>query len=226
MGDGHLRPRALVLGPEKKLYVGSFAPYGELGGSLGVFDPALGRPVENYRNLVKGQSISALAYDTVSGLVFGGSDVAGGGGTQPSESQAFFFVWDPVEKRVVEATALVKGDTGTPAMCVAEGKAFVVTGPSNTLSVWDIKEKRVVDQRSIEFGEMVEISMGQHTDGLIYGLTRKGVVRIDPRTYAVTSMGEYAPGIDAGWVMNEHGIFFASGVNLVRWNWGRTKVTN
>ncbi len=219
MGDGHLRPRALILGPEKKLYVGSFASYGELGGSLGVFDPALGKPVENYRNLVKDQSISALAYDAGSGLVFGGSDVAGGGGTEPSASQAFFFVWDPVEKRAVESAALVKGDTGTPAMAAAGGKVFVVTGPSNTLSVWNIKEQRVVDQKPIAFGEMVEISMGRHTDGAVYGLTKKGVVRIDPETHEVKLMAEYAPGVDAGWVMNEHGIFFASGVRLVRWSW-------
>ena len=223
MGDGHLRPRALILGPENRFYVGSFAPYGEFGGSLGVFDPALGKPVENYRNLVKNQSISALAYDPESGLVFGGSNVAGGGGTTPSESQAFFFAWDSVEKRAVDTAALVKGDTGTPAMAAAEGKVFVVTSPSNTLSVWSVKEKRVVDQRPIEFGEMVEISLGRHTDGALYGLTKKGVIRIDPATHAVTFMGEYAPGVDAGWVLNEHGIFFASGVHLVRWNWGQAK---
>jgi len=221
MGDGHLRPRALIEGPGKKFWVGSFAPYGEFGGSLGVFDPALGKPVENYRNLVKNQSISALAYDPKSGLIFGGSDVAGGGGTTPSESQAYFFVWDPVEKRTIEAAALVKGDTGTPAMTVTGGQVFLVTSPSNTLSVWNIKEKRVVDQRPIDGGPMVEISMGTHTDGMVYGLTKKGVIRIDPKTYEVKLLGEYAPGVSAGWVMNKHGIYFASGVHLVWWAWPR-----
>ncbi len=221
MGDGHLRPRALVLGPEKKFYVGSFAPYGELGGSLGVFDPALGKPVENYRNLVKDQSISALAYDPDSGLVFGGSDVQGGGGTSPSESQALFFAWDPAAKKLVETAALVKGDTGTPAMTVAGGKVLVVTSPSNTLSVWDIKGRRVVVQKPVDCGPMVEISLGLHTDGAVYGLTKKGVFRIDPKTYEVKLLGEYAPGVDAGWVMNKHGIYFASGVHLVRWAWPR-----
>ena len=42
-------------------------------------------------------------------------------------------------------------------MAAAGGKVFVVTRPSNTLSVWNIKEKRVVDQQPIDFGEMVEI---------------------------------------------------------------------
>jgi hypothetical protein len=219
MGDGHLRPRALVEGPGKKFWVGSFAPYGELGGSLGVFDPALGKPVENYRNLIKNQSISALAYDANSGLIFGGSDVAGGGGTSPSESQALFFVWDPAAKKLVETAPLVKGDTGTPAMTVAAGKVFVVTSPSNTLSVWDIKQKRVINQRPIDCGPMVEISMGTHTDGKVYGLTKKGVLRIDPKTHEMKLAGAYEPGVDAGWVMNDHGIYFASGVHLIRWVW-------
>ncbi len=61
--------------------------------------------------------------------------------------------------------------------------------------------------------------MGTHTDGAVYGLTAKGVMRIDPKTHEVKLVGEYAPGVNAGWVMNGHGIFFASGVHLVRWSW-------
>jgi hypothetical protein len=215
MGDGHLRPRALILGPEQKFYVGSFAPYGELGGSMGVFDPVLGKTVENYRHLIRNQSISALAFDPKSNLVFGGSDVAGGGGTTPAEHQALFFVWDPVAKKLAQTAPLVPGDIGTPAMTIAGGKVFVVTLPSNTLSVWDIASKQVIDRRPIDFGTMVEISMGTHTDGMIYGLTRKGVIRIDPRTYEIKLMAAYEPGINVGWVMN----YFGSGVHLIRWEW-------
>ena len=199
--------------------MGSFAPYGEFGGSMGVFDPAVGRPVENHRNIVKNQSISALAYDPKSGLIFGGSDVQGGGGTKPTETQAMFFVWDPTAKKMLDTEALVKGDTGTPAMAVAAGKVFVVTSPSNTLSVWDIKSRKIVKQAVIDSGRLIDISMGVRTDGAIYGLTKRGVIRIDPKTYEVKLVGAYAAGVDAGWVMNKHGIFFASGVHLVRFNW-------
>jgi hypothetical protein len=219
MGDGHLRPRALILGPENKFYVGSFAPYGELGGSMGVFDPTLGKPVENYRQLIRNQSIAALAYDPKSGLVFGGSDIAGGGGTSPSESQALFFVWDPVAKKLLQTAPLVEGDTGTPGLTVADGKVFAVTLPSNTLSVWDIAQRRVIDRRPIDCGTMVEISLGTHTDGMIYGLTRKGVIKIDPKTREIRLLAAYEPGVSVGWVMNADGIYFASGVRLIRWEW-------
>ena len=219
MGDGHLRPRALILGPGKKFYVGSFAPYGELGGSMGVFDPALGKTVENYRHLIRNQSISALAYDPKSGLVFGGSDIGGGGGTSPSEATALFFVWDPAARKLLKTAPLVEGDTGTVAMTVARGKVFVVTRPSNTLSIWDIAGGKVIDRRPIDCGDAVEISLGTHTDGRIYGLTEKGVMRVDPKTHEIRLLAAYEPGVSVGWVMNAEGIYFASGVRLIRWEW-------
>lgn len=219
MGDGHLRPRALILGPERKFYVGSYAPYGELGGSMGVFDPVAGKVVENYRHLIPNQSISALAYDPDSNLVFGGSDISGGGGTKPSEKEAVFFVWDPVAKKIIKQLVLVEGDSNTTAMTVAGGKVFIVTRPSNTLVVWDIRRQEVVERRPIPYGPLVEICLGTHTDGMIYGLTRQAVIQIDPRTSEVRQMARWEPGVRCGWVMNRDGIYFASGVRLIRWAW-------
>jgi hypothetical protein len=67
---------------------------------------------------------------------------------------------------------------------------------------------------------MVEISLGTHTDGAVYGPNKKGVMRVDSKTFEVKLVGEHAPGVTAGWVPNEHSIHFASGVHLVRWEWG------
>ena len=39
VGDGHLRPRAMIRGPGGLIYIGSEPPYGQLGGALGVWDP-------------------------------------------------------------------------------------------------------------------------------------------------------------------------------------------
>jgi len=218
MGDGHLRPRALILGPEDKLYVGSFAPYGELGGAMGVFDPVEGKVTESTRHLIPNQSISALAYDEQSGLIFGGSDIAGGGGTKPSEKEAAFFVWDPQAKQLLQTVPLA-GDTNVAAMTVAAGKVFFVTRPSNTLRVWDIATQALVGQYPIVHGGIVEICMGLHTDGMIYALTRNAVIRIDPGSCEIAKMADYEAGVRCGWVMNEDGITFASGVHLVRWEW-------
>src|SRR2546428_4702053 len=58
IGEGHLRPRAMIRGPGELIYVGSEPPYGELGGALGVWDPKQNHTVENYRNLITNQSIA------------------------------------------------------------------------------------------------------------------------------------------------------------------------
>ena len=221
MGDGHLRPRAVIVGPGRRLYVGSYAKYGELGGAMGVFDPVAGKVVENYRNLIPNQSISALAYDAESGLVFGGSDISGGGGTTPTEKQAVFFVWDPVAKKLLRQDAAVKGDTNTTAMTVAGGKVFVVSRPSNTLSVWDLKGNTWLGHYPVPFGAVVEVAMGLHTDGMIYALTREGIIQVNPQTCEVRQLAHYEGGVSCGWVMNRDGIYFASGVHLIRWEWPR-----
>lgn len=219
MGDGHLRPRAVILGPQQQIYVGSYAPYGELGGAMGVLDPATGKVTENYRNLIPNQSICALAYDAASNLIFGGTSIAGGGGTQPSEKEAVFFVWDPVQRKLTNQCVPVAGDTTTPAIAVANGKVFIFSRPSNTLSVYDIASSTMVEHRPIEYGPVVEICLGLHTDGMIYGLTNRAVIRIDPATHEISRMATWDKGVRCGWVMNEDGIYFASGVHLIRWEW-------
>jgi outer membrane protein assembly factor BamB len=73
IGDGHLRSRAMIRGPEGLLYIGSEPPYGQLGGALGVWDPRQNKTIENYRHLVTNQSIVSLAWEPKSGLIFGGS---------------------------------------------------------------------------------------------------------------------------------------------------------
>jgi streptogramin lyase len=107
IGDGHLRPRAMIRGPGKLIYIGSEPPYGQLGGALAAWDPEQNRTVENYRNLVTNQSIASLAWESRSGLIFGGSGNYGGGGTRPVEKEAKFFAFDPKRKDKVFECSLV-----------------------------------------------------------------------------------------------------------------------
>src|ERR1035437_4254427 len=51
VGDGHLRPRAMIRGPGGLIYIGSEPPYGQLGGAMGVWVPLQNKTVEDYRNL-------------------------------------------------------------------------------------------------------------------------------------------------------------------------------
>ena len=130
----------------------------------------------------------------------------------------YFFVWDPVEKKLEQTLPLSK-DTNVSAMTVAEGKVFFVSRPSNELSVFDIQSGQIVGSYPIPYGAIVEVAMGLHTDGMIYALTRTGVVRIDPKTCEIVQMAKYEGRVRCGFVMNQDGIYFASGVHLVKWSW-------
>lgn len=218
VGDGHLRPRAMIVGPGKRLYVGSLPPYGELGGALGVYDPATDKFVENYRNIIPNQSVVALAWEERSGLVFGGSSIAGGGGSTPSEKEAHFFAFDPAAKKKTFDVVPVAGDSTIAAMAATEGKVFAVSLPSNTLFVFDPQSREIVHRAKLPFGGQKEISLGLFRNSL-YGLAGSTIYRLNPKTYAVEKVASYPGGISCGFAVNETGIYFGSGTHLVRYRW-------
>jgi hypothetical protein len=90
---------------EGKLFIGSMATYGKLGGALTVFD---GNTHEVFRNVVQNQSLSGLVYKD--GKVYGSTTIYGGLGSSPTEEQAKLFVWDPQTKqKVKEANLQIEG---------------------------------------------------------------------------------------------------------------------
>ena len=84
-----------------KLFIGSIATYGKLGGALTVFD---GQSHKVYRNIVENQSIIGLAYKD--GKVYGSTTIYGGLGSEPTAEEAKIFVWDPVLEKKMKETAL------------------------------------------------------------------------------------------------------------------------
>jgi hypothetical protein len=219
LGDGHLRPQAMIVGPDDKLYIGSLPPYGQLGGAMGVFDPVEWKLIENYRNIIPNQSITALAYDEASGLVFGGSNIAGGGGSTPSEQDARFYVWDPAEKKKLDDFVPHAGDTGIVSMAVARGKVFFISTPSASLHVYDIAQRKLIDTRPIGMGVPLVISLGLHSDGLLYGLTSSSIFSVDPLPHEIKQVAAYEGGISCGWAMTEDGVYFGSHVHLIKYAW-------
>jgi streptogramin lyase len=216
LGDGHLRPRAMIYGPDGLIYIGSHPPYGQLGGAMAVWDPAQNKVIENYRNLVKNQSIAALAYEPESGLVFGGSGNYGGGGTSPSEKEAMFFAFDPRKKEKVFETALVPGAQTYQAMVAARGRVFVAVG--STLYAFDPQSRGVVRETALPGGQ-VEISLGLHTDGQLYGLCSAGVYTVNPETHERKLLARSPVPVNCGFALTDTGIYFGSGANLWRYVW-------
>jgi streptogramin lyase len=214
LGDGHLRPRAMIRGPEDLIYIGSHPPYGQLGGAMAVWDPQQNQVVENYRHLVKNQSIVALAYEPRSGLIFGGSGNYGGGGTEPAEKEAMFFAFDPRKKEKVLEVPLVPGAQTYAAMCAAGGRVFAAVGA--TLYVFDTRTMSVAKQVAIP-GSQVEISLGLHSDGLLYGLCSQGVYTVDPQTCDVQLIARAPVPVSCGFALTTTGLYFGSGAHLWRY---------
>jgi streptogramin lyase len=214
LGDGHLRPRAMVLGPNDTLYLGSLPPYGELGGAMAVFDLTREKVVENYRNLVTNQSIVALAYEPKSGLIFGGSSVTGGGGTTPSEKEARFFAFDPMKKQKVFEAPLEPGHASLSAMCAAEGTVYVAAG--NRLLDFDPKEMKVVQTIALP-GVPLEVSLGRQADGRLWGLTGKGVFAVDPKRGELVVQADAPVPVRCGFALTDDAVYFGSGPQLWRY---------
>jgi len=214
IGDGHLRPRAMIRGPGGLIYLGSEPPYGQLGGALGVWDPKQNKTIENYRNIVTNQSIVSLAYEPKSGLIFGGSGNWGGGGTHPTEKEAKFFAFEPKQKRKVFEAALAPGAANYPATLAADGKVFTAVG--DRLFVFDPQAMRVVQTISLP-GAQTEISLGQHRSGLLVGLTGGAVYAIDPLKGEVVHTALAPTHIVCGFALTDEAVYFGSGPALWRY---------
>lgn len=88
--DSQDRPYAFASG-DNKLFIGTIPVYGQLGGSLTIFNEETDQWT-THRNVVNDQSIISLAYNE--GIVFGGTSIEGGLGTASSAVKAKLFKWD------------------------------------------------------------------------------------------------------------------------------------
>jgi hypothetical protein len=214
VGDGHLRPRAMIYGPDGLIYIGSEPPYGQLGGALGVWDPKQNRTIENYRNLVTNQSIVSLAWEPKSGLIFGGSGNFGGGGSRAVEKEAKFFAFDPKTKQKVFEAALVTGAASYPATCAADGKVFTSVG--SKLFVFDPASRKVVQSVQLP-GPQVEISLGRLAEDRLVGLTAKGPYVFDVRRGALAHTAAAPVHVGCGFAVMDNTVYFGSGTTLWRY---------
>jgi len=217
LGDAQDRPVAMILGHNKKIYIGSIPTYGELGGALTELDPET-NTWQNYRNVVKNQSIWSLA-ETPDGLICGATSIFGGGGSHPTEKEGHLFLWDPKSKSVVYDGVPVP-NTKTVAAIAASKSGIIVgaTSDSNMIFLFDPQERLIMKTIPLEFGKVVWNCMGAGPHGLVYGVTEQGVVfSVEPRSGTITQLAKYPKEISAGLVIDGNYIYFGSGSHVVRY---------
>ena len=217
MGDGHLRPRAMAIGPDRRVYVGSLPPYGQTGGALGVYDPKAGGVVENYRHIVTNQGISALCFEPQTGRLFAGSSIAAGGGATPRAQECVVFAWDAKVRQKTWEEVLIKGDTSVGALTAARGRIFGVTLPSSTLFVLEAKSCKLLSRTTIPFGGFHEISLDYYPPAdRLFGLAGQSVFAVDPASFVLSEVARSPEPISCGFAVTDTGIYFGSGTRLVR----------
>jgi len=214
VGDGHLRPRAMIYGPEGMMYVGSEPPYGQLGGALGVWDPRQNKTIENYRHIVTNQSIVSLAWEPKSGLIFGGSANVGGGGARPVEKEAKFFAFDPKQKKKVFEAALVPGANKYPATFAVNGKVFTTAG--DKMIEFDPQAMKILKTIPLP-GAQTEISLGQNRNGKLVGLTTKGIYVFDPEKSELVHTAAAPVPVNCGFALVDGAVYFGSKAELWRY---------
>jgi hypothetical protein len=216
--EGQSRPFA-GMGVEglKKVFFGLVPEYGKLGGGVAAYD-VVGKKLEFYHDVVKDQSVIALAY--VDGLIVGGTSVSGGLGVEPVEREGRLFLWDPEKGEKVFEVVPVAGE---PAVtCVIEGPDGRVWGVAGgTLFVFDPHARKVVSRRKLfdvdYSGRHVwrGASMVVHPDGFLYGTLEGRLFRLDPKTMHVTVLRDRGAGLLA---MDRQGrLYFRDGIHLWRY---------
>lgn len=172
-----------VMPEEGKLVIGTVPKYGFLGGALVIYDLETSER-EVYWNVVDQQSVTAVTYKD--GLVYGGSNVWGGLGINPTETEAKLFIWDVANKEKVFETVPVPGKKGITELIVgpdgniwgsAEGDLFIFDPVTREVV---FRKNLVTRSYSSAVWRDTQFEIG--TDGNVYGTQANQFFRIDAVT--------------------------------------------
>ena len=97
------------------------------------------------------------------------------------------------------------------ALCAARGRVFVAVG--STLYVFDPATRAVARQVALP-GSQVEISLGVHRDGTLYGLCSAGVYTVNPDSSEVKLIAQSPTPVSCGFALTDMGLYFGSGTHL------------
>lgn len=220
------RPFTFASG-DNKLFIGTIPGYGELGGALTVYDEGSGEWSVT-RNLVKNQSIVGLAFKD--GLLFGGTSVWGGGGSDPESQEAKVFVWDAVKgEKVAEFTPDIPG-IDTPPKMIGE----LSFGPDGLLwgavdgtifamdpATYQVVKSKLIYPSTYAASKWRPIFLRWGTDGLLYTTLGRKLTVLDPDSMAHVKVMDNVHLMDIG---DDGYVYYASGSHLFKLAISRSRI--
>jgi outer membrane protein assembly factor BamB len=211
--DSGWRPQALINGPGAKVYIGSVAGYGKLGGPLSVWDPEQGT-VQQYPHLIPDQSVVSLA--VWKDRLVGGTTVAGGGGSYATQKEARLFLWNPATRQKEFDAVAVPGEKSiTDLIAAPNGLVYGIAG--SELFLFDPKSRTFKDRKELPFRSAIYNSVALGPDGRIWGLTADGIFAIDTRTDTVELIAKAPQKITGGFALQGNAVYFICGPAVYRY---------
>lgn len=191
VGHGQYRTRAIVLGPDDNIYVGSIPSYNSAAtGALSRWNPRSGEH-KSWLDLVPGGAVDRIAVDDK--YVY----CAGGGR---------FFVWDPkAETKRFEEPCAVLSLVATP-----DGK--IVGNRGDEMFVFDPDLLKMVKTFASPIGRMDCMTVAPN--GRLYGINGSAIGEIDSATWSARKIAQEGGQFLAA--DGESHLYFARGAQLYR----------
>jgi hypothetical protein len=200
----------MIEGPDKLLYVGGTAGYGQLEGPLVVWD-GISAQATAYGNLIHNQNVASLA--VWRRQIVAGTTTQGGGGSHPTEKDACVFFWDAAAHKLLWKVVPVPGASlVTDLIASRSGLVYgiAVENTTNTLFAIDPKRHEVLSTQVLPFHSVPYNGVAADGHGTIWGLGDSGIFRIEDRNHRAVLEAQSPVPISAGLALRGHKLYFVS----------------
>ena len=180
LGEGHMRPRAMCIDSQKRVWVGSLPTKGTRHGGLGCYN-IVTRKYVNHPMVIRNQSVWALAADTAGKVIYGGTTI--NSGIKPETKEAHLFAWDANRQKLLWKQVAIPGVTDYSNLLFHAGKLYGTTGNKPfSFFCFDPKKRAMEYVVPSEISGAREQSICLGPDGNIYGITWMVLFRWHPAT--------------------------------------------
>lgn len=180
------RPFASAAG-DGLVFFGTAPQYGKLGGAIAIYNP--NNLSEKYvvRNIVKDQSVTALAYKD--GYLYGGTSVWGGIGATPTQKESKFFIFDVKNKVKVREFVIAEGSQLISSLIVGtdgniwglcDGYLFMYNPDTDVIEYNMLKFPEMNSGGSVTAPKLYGANLVCGKDGYIYGVTGSKLFKLNP----------------------------------------------
>lgn len=186
------------------------------GGTLTVFDPSGADDPQIHHDVVSDHTITTLAYQD--GLIYGGTSIHGGHGSEPADGPAEVFVWDVAGQERLDSVEV------DPAADVIHSLAFDADG-----RLWGMTDTGIIfefETDGHQIGETVETGRTHSNEwgwnatmslsplnGMVYGNAGSELYSFDPETLEYRSI-DGPSGVRHSTVHDDGRVYFTDTTNI------------